>query len=109
MNDELIEKRLERMEAKMDTLVEVMVSLARAEEKILNVLEKTREIEDRVDYLYDDLIPTHVQREHMHKVTALEKQMIETQQGLTVVQRLVYGVVGLILTAVIGMGLTNLF
>lgn len=106
--DQEIEKRLDRMESKMDTITDVMVSLARSEEKIATLMERQRYFEDTVDEMKQVFVDPVRIGQTFDEVKELNHNQASIKTELSTIKRVVYGLVGLILTAVVIGGLSQI-
>jgi len=74
---QLHDKRLDRIEGKIDLLSEAMVQLARTEEKILNIQERSKENSERIDALSG-------------KVYNLKERVNENANTVTIINKLAW-------------------
>lgn len=95
-NDTEYDKRFDRIEEKLDKLAETVVSLARAEEKLIH-------LEDDKKFIMERLL------KHETRIDSLEKQVDETSITVRVVNRVFWIVVTVVLTATIGSGIAMFY
>ena len=82
--------RLDRIEAKIDKLSETVISLARAEEKLIS-------LENDKKFLMDRMIKNE------EKIDVVEKKVDETSITVRVINRLFWIVIVAVITGAVGM------
>lgn len=89
------EQRLNRIENKIDKLAETVVSLARAEEKLINLEEDIKTIVAKT---------VEIQTAQ----TAQDRRLIEAETALTVIKRVFWIVLTCAITTVVGYYVTSI-
>lgn len=87
--NEYVHHRLERIELKMDRLVEAVTQIARLEERIGQSLDKTSRLEEELHHVRE-------------RCTALEKGHARDGVYIGMVERTIYHVIGLAAAALVG-------
>jgi ABC-type sugar transport system permease subunit len=91
-NEQEYNNRFDRIEEKLDKLAETVVSLARAEEKLVH-------LEDDKKFIMERLL------KHESRIDTMEKRIDETAVTVSVVNRIFWIVITVVLTATIGSGI----
>lgn len=81
--------RLERLELKIDRLVEAVTQIARLEERIGQSLDKTARLEEEIQSVRD-------------RCAKLERDGVRTGVYTGMIERIVYQAIGLIAAALVG-------
>jgi DNA repair ATPase RecN len=86
--------RLDRIEKKIDQLSEAMISLARAEEKLMNVEKNSQMLYDRMN-------------RHSEKIDTIEAELHETQANSAVINKIFLACLAACASAIVGFFFTT--
>ncbi len=108
MSDTELSKRVERIENKMDDLVEIMISLARTDEKICSLMRQSQSTEADIEIIHRRIDSTEESLEELSSVvSSLDTTVQLMNETLLTIKRIVYGTVTIILTGVVMMLFQN--